>query len=115
VNQTSAGIPYAIAVAVGMTLWIVATEVSGKREAWDSGIYWTLFYPLSVAAAVGLGYLFPERPWRWALALFLAQFVAMALVSGEIGNLAPLGAVMFVVLSVPAIVVANVVARAKRS
>ena len=111
-NRNGTGAPYTIAFVAGVVLWFAATAVSGRREAWDAGIYWILFYPLAIGVAVLLGYHFPDRPWRWALVLFLAQFVAMGLRSGEIGNLAPLGFVMFGVLSVPAIVAANLAARA---
>jgi hypothetical protein len=62
-----------------------------------------------------LGYLFPERPWRWAIALFGAQFLAMVLRSGEIGRLAPLGLVMFGILSMPAVFAAVLAARQKRN
>lgn len=51
--------PYSIAALGGLLLMFAAAEVSGRREAWDSGIYWLLFYPLSIAACGVLGYLFP--------------------------------------------------------
>jgi hypothetical protein len=31
--------PYSIAIAGGLLLMFVAAEVSGRREAWDSGLY----------------------------------------------------------------------------
>lgn len=58
-----------------------------------------------------LGYSFPERPWRWPLVLFAAQFVAMCLLNGELGNLWPLGMALFAVLALPGIVAAKVAAR----
>jgi hypothetical protein len=107
-NQSSARVPYVLAIAAGAVLWAVGSAVSNRREAWDSGTYWAVFYPASIAVCAVLGYLFPERPWRWCVALFVAQCVTMALLSGEIGNLAPLGLVMFGILSLPAIGVAKV-------
>jgi hypothetical protein len=98
-----------------MALWFAGAAMTDKREAWDSGIYWSLFYPLAIGASALLGYLFPERPWRWAVTLFAAQFLAMVLRSGEIGNLAPLGLVMFAILSLPAIFAALLAARLKRN
>jgi hypothetical protein len=107
-NQSNARVPYVLAIAAGAVLWAVGSAVSDRREAWDSGTHWAVFYPASIAVCAVLGYLFPERPWRWCLALFAAQFVTMALLSAEIGNLAPLGLVMFGILSLPAIGVAKV-------
>jgi hypothetical protein len=105
--------PYVIAVMAGMLLWFAGSELTGRREAWDSGLYWTVFYPLALAACALLGYLFPQRPHRWALALFAAQCLAMGIRNGEIGNLFPLGLIVFGVLSLPGIAVAKLGARVK--
>ena len=112
--NSSAGTPYAIAIAAGAATWLAASLVTGKREAWDAGLYWALFYPLAILLCGLLGQRFPERPWRWALALFFAQCLAMALRNGEIGNLFPLGLFMFGVLSLPAVAAANFGARLKK-
>jgi len=99
-------LPLAIAAVAGVALWLGASLISGKREAWDAAIYWTAAYPLAVILSGLLGFLFPQRPWRWALALFLFQFVGMAIRNGELGGLWPLGLIMFSVLSVPGILLA---------
>lgn len=114
-NRPSPSAPYAIAIAAGAILWVVGSAVSDRREAWDSGVFWAVFYPASIVVCAALGYFFPERPWRWCVALFAAQFVTMALVSGEIGNLAPLGLIMFGILSLPAIGAAKIASRMGRS
>ena len=114
-SSSRASTAYTIAVVAGMALWFVGAEVSGRRETRDSGIYWSLFYPLAIGASALLGYLFPERPWRWAVALFVAQFVAMVLRSGEIGSLAPLGLILFGILSLPAVFAGQLAARQKGS
>jgi len=111
----SSALPYALAVIAGATLWAVGSIVSDRREAWDSGSYWTIFYPAAIIACGLLGYLFPDRPWRWCLALFAAQFASMAVLAGEIGNLAPLGLILFGVLSLPAIGAAMLASWTKRS
>jgi hypothetical protein len=112
-NWTRA-VPYAISAAAGATLWSVGSAVSDRREAWDSGTYWTIFYPAAIAVCALLGYFFPDRPWRWCMALFAAQFVTMALMAGEIGNLSPLGLIFFGILSLPAIGAAKVASGLKR-
>lgn len=109
--NVSAGTAYALAIAAGAAIWLFVSLVTGRREAWDAGIYWSVFYPLAIAVCGFLGHRFPERPWRWALALFFAQCLAMALRNGEIGNLFPLGLIMFGVLSLPAVAAAKFGAR----
>lgn len=103
--------PYSMAFLGGLLLMFLAAEVSGRREAWDSGLYWALFYPLSVLACGFFGWLFPERPWRWALAFFVGQCLAMLLRNGEIGNLFPLGLILFGILSLPGIALARLGAK----
>ena len=68
-SLSSTAVPYAIAIAAGAMLWAVGSAFSDRREAWDSGTYWTIFYPAAIAASAILAYLFPERPWRWCLAM----------------------------------------------
>jgi hypothetical protein len=55
---------YAAAMAGGAILWLVTTGISGKTEAWDSSLYWTVAYPLAIGLAGTLGYWAPERR-RW--------------------------------------------------
>ena len=100
-NEPRAGVACTMAIAAGMALWFAASIIAGRREAWDAGIYWVVFYPIAILTCGLFGYLFPDRPWRWALALFLAQFVAMAIRNGEIGNLSPIGLIVFAVLALP--------------
>jgi hypothetical protein len=92
----------------GAALWLAASLLTSKREAWDSSWYWALAYPLSIAACALLGYRFTAQPWRWVLALFAAQFAAMCLLNGEVGNLWPLGILLFSVLALPAVLAAQV-------
>jgi hypothetical protein len=114
-SGTRSSTAFATAAVIGIVLWFTGAVLSGHREVWDSGLYWVLFYPLAIGASALLGYLFPERPWRWAAMLFAAQFLAMLLRSGEIGSLAPLGLVMFGVLALPAVFAASLAARLKRN
>jgi hypothetical protein len=100
-----------IAAVVGFALWFVTSLLTGKREPWDASAYWALAYPAALLACGLLGYANPDRPGRWALVLFAAQFVAMCVRNGELGNLWPLGLALFLVLALPGIVVAKVAAR----
>ena len=103
--------PVAIAAIVGVALWFVTSILTGRREPWDASAYWAITYPLAIVTCALLGYSYPERPWRWVMVLFLAQFIAMCVRNGELGNLSPLGMVLFAVLALPGIVVAKVAAR----
>lgn len=100
-----------IATVIGVALWFVSSLLTSKREPWDASVYWVLVYPLAVAACALLGYRYPERPWRWPLVLFEAQFIAMCVRNGELGNLWPLGMLLFAVVALPGIVAAKVAAR----
>ena len=112
-NKQNAGVPITIAAVIGMALWFAVSLAAGRREAWDSGVYWLVAYPVAMGACAVLGFVFPHRPWRWAVVLFLFQFVAMVLRNGELGSLWPLGLVLFVVLSLPAILAARFGSRFK--
>lgn len=107
--------PVVIALLIGAALWTIASLASGRREAWDAAVYWALAYPAALVASALLGYFFPVRAWRWPLALFAGQFVAMVIRNGELGGLWPLGLALFGVLSLPAVVAARTAARFTRS
>jgi hypothetical protein len=100
-----------VALAAGASLWLGTAAVSGRREAWDSPLYWSAAYPVCIALAALLAYLAPERPARWALAIMLVQPVAMALASGGEFGLLPLGLLLFAILALPAVFAARVVSR----
>jgi hypothetical protein len=109
-NDGHAGRAYVLAVVAGMGLWFWIALMSGRREAWDSSAFWAIGYPVAIAVSALLGYFFPTRPWRWALALFFAQFLAMMIRNGEVGSLWPLGMMLFAVLAVPGMITAKIAA-----
>ena len=100
-----------VAAVIGVVLWFVSSLLTSKREPWDASAYWVLVYPLAIAACALLGRRYPERPWRWPLVLFEAQFIAMCVRNGELGNLWPLGMLLFAVVALPGIVAAKLAAR----
>lgn len=104
---------YTVAILGGAMLWIGVSIVSGRTEAWDLPLYWSLAYPLCILLAGVLGYAYPERPWRWALVVMLVQPVILAF-SGSGFGLLPLGLILFAFLSLPAIGVAMIAARLAR-
>jgi len=86
-----------LAAAVGAAVWFFVAVASGRREAWDSDLYWSLGMPVAGLCAALLGFLAPERPWRWGMAFFGGQAVA-AFVQNPTANLLPLGLIVFAVL-----------------
>lgn len=94
----SAKSAYAIALVGGALLWLATMAVSGENEAWDSLLYWTTAYPLSIGLAAYLGFACPKRPWRWALALMLSQLLVMISLGSGFALL-PLGLIMFAILA----------------
>ena len=101
---------YGVAAASGVALWVLTTVISGRREAWDASLYWTLAYPVGVVIAGILGYLAWERPWRWGLTLMLVQALTLAVTAASFGLL-PLGLILFGILALPPIGVAAIAAR----
>jgi len=101
---------YGVAVVLGAILWQGTAMLGGRREAWDSPLYWTWTYPACVVIAGVLGYIAPAKAWRWALALMLAQAVTLATSTSSFGLL-PLGMILFGVLAVPPAIVASMGAR----
>jgi len=96
-----------IALVGGAAIWIAIAAVSGRREAWDSGIYFSLGMPLACLLSFILGIVEPVRSWRWGVTPFAGQFLALLLTQG-VGNLLPLGVLVFAVLAIPAVVAARI-------
>ena len=103
--------PYLIAILGGAALWLLTSLISGRAEAWDAPMYWTVTYPLAILLAGVLGYRAPRRAWRWGLAVMLVQAPVMMLTSGGSMSLLPLGLALFAILSLPAIAAATLGAK----
>lgn len=105
-----AAIPLAAAAGAGIALWFAASLISGQREAWDAGLYWSAAYPAAIVLSGVFGFRYPQRPWRWPVVMFFGQFVGMLLRNGELGSLWPLGLLLFGALAVPGILAARIAA-----
>ena len=57
VDRITATTAYATAALGGAVLWQLAAMLGGRREAWDSALYWTVAYPLGLVKAAMLGYI----------------------------------------------------------
>ena len=94
------------AAAGGALIWFLTSTASGKKEAWDSELYFSIGMPAVCLLAALLGFLEPKRTWRWGAAPLAGQFLAMLLMVGP-GNLLPLGLFVFGVLAIPPILLAR--------
>jgi hypothetical protein len=100
------GRAYLIAGMGGIILWAATAFLGGRSEPWDSGLYWSVGYPLALVAAAALGYAFPNRPWRWALLLVYSQLLVL-LVSGSGFGMLPLALILLAFLCLPAVALAR--------
>jgi hypothetical protein len=102
-----------LAAAAGAAIWIVIAAASGRREAWDSGAYFTIGIPAVCIVAMAFAYARPQRSWRWGV-LPMAGQLAWMLVTERSGSLLPLGIVAFGILSIPSVIAARVAAAVAR-
>ena len=101
-------------VVTGFALELGVHLASGRREAWDSPIFWTVGLPAAALAALLIG-LFAQRPeWRWTVLIAPSQVLTMMLRSGDIGGLWPLTLVLSSILSAPFVAAAFVGSRLRR-
>jgi hypothetical protein len=115
---------YVTAVITGLVsslgVLLLAGVLSGqvpetlRREAWDVGSYWLIGLPLCYLVAGMLGWLGPERIWRWPLAMMATQGIVMLLFSRNDFSLLPLGVILLGTLALPGILTAWIGRCAKR-
>ena len=103
---------YGSAVVLGLLLWTMAAALGKRAEPWDAPDYWTLTYPAAIALSGALGFAFPERAWRWPLALMFMQLPVM-IAGGSDFSLLPMGLILMAVLALPGLGLAQVCAWAR--
>jgi hypothetical protein len=100
--------------ATALAFWQLATMVLGVQEPWDSPEY-PAFYIASHGLCGVFGYLWPSRPWRWALLVIFAQLPVMVLQAGRVDPLLSAGLGLLTLQALPAILVAIVASRFRNS
>jgi len=98
---------YLAAAGCGAAIWILIAQVSGRNEAWDSNLYFSVGIPAVCLVSMAFAFFEPNRSWRWGVLPMVGQFVWMLISPGP-GNLLPLGVIVFGVLSVPPIIAARI-------
>jgi hypothetical protein len=86
---------------VGAASWMIVATFGGRREAWDSELYFLALPVIGLLAGV-VSYFAPVRFWRWAFFPFIGQAAVMFMqgiyVSGAAGaSLLPLGLIVFAI------------------
>ena len=97
----SPAVAVVLSFVTGILLELIVHAVSGRREAWDSPIFWVYGMPAALAVSFGIGVLAKGRAWLGTLAVVPGQVGAMMVRTGEIGNLWPLALVLSAILSAP--------------
>lgn len=104
----------AATVAVASAYWSAINIAYGLGEPWDTPDYMTIWYPLSLALAAMLGFLFEDEAWQLGAIVVLIQLPLMLLWGSGMGPLIGLGIMMLLVMSLPAILAARIGAAIKR-
>ena len=90
---------WVISAASGLILWSYAKSAQGTQEPWDGADYWTLYFPIALVLSLVLGFAFPDRSWRWPLAVMFAQLPVMLIGSDQAPTLIGAGIIMLLILS----------------
>lgn len=104
-----------LSILTGAILELGVHALSGRREAWDSALFWTLGLPIACLASALIGYLSRATDWKWTLVVAPSQVMTMMIGSGEVGNLWPLTLAASTILSAPFFVASFVGSRLRRS
>ena len=102
-----------VTLGVGAVTWIAAAVAGGRREAWDSELYFIFVLPVIALTAGLVSYRVPNRTWRWAMFPFAAQAIVM-FVQEPMGNLLPIGLIMFLIFGAVCLIPARIGAFAGR-
>ncbi len=109
-KPASSVLPHGFAFMAGLAICLAVTFVSGRKEAWDSPLYFMAGIPAMCVVIFAISYFFPVRAWRWAFSMALGQSVAMVIGGGS-ASLWPLAIIAMTVVSVPQFVVAMITGR----
>jgi hypothetical protein len=110
-------VPYLSSVLSGLGVCVAITIITGRKEAWDSSVYFFVGVPIMCALIFVISYLFPTRAWRWTLSMAVGQSLVIASGGGS-SNLWPLSIVAMTVVSIPQFVtgfLASLLSARKRS
>jgi len=97
-----------LSAAIGIALELAIHAMSGRREAWDSGEYWTVGLPVALVLSLVIGLLTRNRDWLWTAVVVPSQVLTMTVRNGALGGLWPLTVLLSTILSFPFVLAAFV-------
>lgn len=109
-NRLHRYLPFAASAVAGLLVCLAISLATGRKEAWDSEVYFSVGIPIMCALIFAIGYRFPDRAWRWTLSMAVGQAIAI-LSAGNSLSLWPLSLVAMTLLSVPQFLVGSVASR----
>ena len=96
---------YVLVASAAVAAWLVPWLLLDGKEAWDHWSYFLVAIPVMTIVAAYAGYSAKTGAWRWPLVLIAGQAVTLLLLEG-LGNLFPLGLVVFVIFAIPMMIAA---------
>jgi len=102
-------VPFALSATAGLVVWLACGFITGRREAWDSSLYFIAAIPVMCAIAFAIAWRFPKRAWLWAFGIALGQSIGLLFSGGSL-SLWPLTIIAMTVLSLPQLAAALVAA-----
>lgn len=109
-NSRFPRLPFAVSFFAGAAVCLLVSAISGRKEAWDSPMYFTAGIPAMCIVVFAISYRFPQRAWRWAASMAVGQSVALVLAGGS-ASLWPLAIIAMTMVSIPQFITALVAAR----
>ena len=109
-NRGNEYFPYSAAALSGLVICLAIAKATGRNEAWDSGVYFSVGIPLMCVLIFAISYFFPARAWRWTLSMAVGQSVAIASGGGSL-SLWPLSIIAMLLCSFPQFVTGLVASR----
>jgi uncharacterized membrane protein YcaP (DUF421 family) len=109
----ASALPYILSFVAGFVTCLAIVKIAGRREMWDSTLYFVAGIPLMCVVAFAVAYAFPVRVWRWVVAMAIGQSLVLLMGGGAL-SLWPLSIVALTVLSLPQFVAAFVAAKLAR-
>ena len=98
---------FSVAAFLGLIVWTSISFLTGKSEAWDSKYYYMLGFPFLMVVSGVLGFLAPNHPWRWGVAVMVLQPVVLILQTFLIPSPGAIfysaGVLFFLILTTPTI------------
>lgn len=100
-----------LCILTGVALEVGVGMASGRLEAWDSPLYWTIGLPIAFAVAVLVGLFSRGQSWLCAGAIVPAQMTAMVLRGRGGFDLWPLSLLAGAILGSPLLLAALIASR----